>query len=67
MEDNNNHKEGKKRIRCRRKNLKFFLGICGRIFLTLLIANIFFIDISWWIVFIPVFIPIILIMREFGK
>jgi predicted histidine transporter YuiF (NhaC family) len=45
----------------------FFLRPCGVIFLILLILKMTsIITVSWWIAFIPITIPIILILKELG-
>ena len=45
----------------------FFLRPCGLIFLILLILKLLsIITVSWWIVFLPIIIPILLILKELG-
>lgn len=45
----------------------FFLRPCGVIFLILLILKFAsIITVSWWIVFLPIIIPIILLLKELG-
>ena len=44
-----------------------FLRVCKWIFLILLVLKLLgFITISYWIVFLPIIIPIILILKELG-
>lgn len=45
---------------------EIFLKFCGIVFIILLILNLYIINISWWIVFLPIIIPSILIMKELG-
>jgi len=45
---------------------EIFLKICGVVFVILLILKLLFISISWWIVFLPIIIPIFLILEELG-
>jgi hypothetical protein len=46
---------------------ELFMKICGTITAVLFVLNILnVIDISWWIVFAPVILVIILIMKELG-
>ena len=42
-----------------------FVKVCGVIFIILLLMKLF-ISISWFIVFIPIIVPVILIMWEMG-
>lgn len=45
----------------------FFLRPCGLIFVILLILKLLsIITVSWWIVFLPIIIPILLILKELG-
>ena len=45
----------------------FFLRPCGLIFVTLLILKLLsIITVSWWVVFLPIIIPILLILKELG-
>ena len=45
----------------------FFLRPCGFIFLILLILKLLsIIAVSWWIIFLPIIIPILLILKELG-
>jgi len=45
----------------------FFLRPCGFIFVILLILKLLsIITASWWIVFLPIIIPILLILKELG-
>ena len=44
-----------------------FLRPCGVIFVILLILKLLsIITVSWWIVFLPIIIPIILLLKELG-
>jgi hypothetical protein len=44
-----------------------FLRPCGLIFVILLILKLLsIITVSWWIVFLPIIIPIILLLKELG-
>lgn len=46
---------------------ELFLGFCSITFLVLLLLKLIFISsISWWFIFIPVIIPLLLIMKEAG-
>ena len=45
---------------------EIFLKLCGIIFVVLLISKLFLINISWWIVFLPIIIPSIFILQELG-
>ena len=45
----------------------FFLRPCGLIFIILLILKLLsLITVSWWIVFLPIIIPILLLLKEVG-
>jgi hypothetical protein len=45
----------------------FFLRPCGIIFVILLILKLLsIITVSWWIVFLPIIIPILLLLKELG-
>lgn len=45
----------------------FFLRPCVVVFLILLILKLLsIITVSWWIVFLPIIIPILLILKELG-
>jgi len=45
----------------------FFLRPCGLIFVILLILKLLsIITVSWWIVFLQIIIPILLILKELG-
>jgi hypothetical protein len=44
-----------------------FLRPCGIIFVILLILKLLsIITVSWWVVFLPIIIPILLILKELG-
>ena len=44
-----------------------FLIVCKWIFLILLVLKLLgFITISYWIIFLPIIIPVILILKELG-
>jgi hypothetical protein len=44
-----------------------FLRPCGFIFVILLILKLLsIITVSWWVVFLPIIIPILLILKELG-
>lgn len=46
---------------------ELFLKICGVIFSLLFVLKIFsVISVSWWIIFLPIIIPTILILKELG-
>lgn len=46
---------------------EIFLKICGIVFLILSLLKLFgIITISWWIIFLPIIIPVILILKELG-
>lgn len=45
----------------------FFLRPCGVIFVILLILKLLsMITVSWWIVFLPIIIPTLLLLKELG-
>jgi hypothetical protein len=45
----------------------FFLRPCGIIFIILLILKLLsIITVSWWIIFLPIIIPFLLILKELG-
>jgi hypothetical protein len=45
----------------------FFLRPCGIIFIILLILKLLsIITVSWWIIFLPIIAPILLILKELG-
>lgn len=49
------------------EKFEIFLKICKWLFLILLLLQLVeLITISWWIIFIPIIIPIILILKELG-
>lgn len=43
-----------------------FLKICFIVFIILLIIKLFILNISWILVFTPIILPILLIMKELG-
>jgi hypothetical protein len=44
-----------------------FLRPCGIIFVILLILKLLsIITVSWWVIFLPIIIPILLILKELG-
>jgi hypothetical protein len=44
-----------------------FLRPCGIIFIILLILKLLsIITVSWWIIFLPIIVPILLILKELG-
>jgi len=45
---------------------EIFLKICGVVFVILLISKLLLINISWWIVFMPIIVPALLILKELG-
>ena len=49
------------------EKFELFMKICGTITAGLFVLNLFnVITISWWIVFAPVILVIVLIMKELG-
>jgi hypothetical protein len=51
---------------------EIFLKICGILFKVLLITKMFIIfdlidiELSWWVVFTPIIIPVVIILNELG-
>lgn len=45
---------------------KVFTKVCVIVFILLILLKLFVINISWLIVFIPIIVPVILVMWELG-
>ena len=44
-----------------------FLTVCKWVFIILLVLQLLnIINISWWIIFLPIIIPVIIILKELG-